>query len=257
MIYDFKTTNESAIVVAKQLKDLGISNPYIHLTLYDEDLVGVNPFDEENLSLAMKLKIKKEISRNIWYYQREIVRIEESGGTTRYKFHRGNIAQTFCFLLNLDIIEMLPRQQGKTIGAAVNYSWLYNFATINMQAIFSNKQLPDSQLNLTRVKNIIRKLPKYLKAHLDPSKDTDNLNKMRCDSNNNVIMSSPSPKDEASAEKIGRGNTVASLWFDEFSWLKFNKKVFDASAFAYSKAAEAAEKNHVPHSRVLTTTPIG
>lgn len=52
-----------------------------------------------------------------------------------------------------------------------------------------------------------------------------------------------------------RGCTCSVLWFDEFGFLKHNKKVWDSAAFAYSKAAEAAEKNGVPHSRLITTTP--
>lgn len=255
MIYDFNTTNESAIEVAKQLKDLGIENPYIHLQLYDKSLVGVDPFDEEHLTLRQKAKIKKEIRINLWYYLREIVRIKETGGTTRYKFHRGNIAQTYCFLLNLDVIELLPRQNGKTIGAVCNYSWLYNFATINMDGIFSNKQLADSQLNIARLNSVTELLPSYLKTHLNEKTDTDNLDKIRCDENNNSIKAVPSPKDISSAEKIGRGNTVACIWYDEFAFLKYNKRVFDAAAFAYSKASEAAEENGAPHSRIITTTP--
>lgn len=212
MIYDFNTSNESAIKVAKQLKDLGVENYCIHLTLYDESLAGIDPLDEKHLTLVQKAKIKKEIRINLWYYLREIVRIKETGGTTRYKFHRGNIAQTYCFLLNLDIIELLPRQNGKTIGACCNYSWLYHFSTINMDGIFSNKQLADSQLNVARMNNITELLPSYLKSHLNEKKDTNNLDKIRCDSNNNSIRAVPSPKDASSAEKIGRGNTVACIW---------------------------------------------
>lgn len=124
-----------------------------------------------------------------------------------------------------------------------------------MDGIFSNKQLADSQLNVARMNNITELLPSYLKSHLNEKKDTDNLDKIRCDSNNNSIRAVPSPKDASSAEKIGRGNTVACIWYDEFAFLKYNKKVFDAAAFAYSKASEAAERNGSPHSRIITTTP--
>lgn len=203
MIYDFNTTNESAIELAEQLRELGIKKYYFHLILYDESLVGVDPFDEENLTLEQQARIKKEIRINLWYYLREIVRIKETGGTTRYKFHRGNLAQTFNFLNNIDTIEVLPRQNGKTIGADCNYTWVYNYAATNLSCIFSNKQLSDSQLNIARFNKIVDELPSYLKTHLDDKKDTNNLDKIRCDANNNDIQSLASPKDEASADKLG------------------------------------------------------
>lgn len=254
-MYNFNTDNETAIVLADNLRNLGIRKYYIHLLLYDKSLVGIDPFDEDNLSLEQKARIKAEIRKNIWFYLREIVRIRETGGLTRYEFHRGNLAQTFTFINNIDTIEILPRQNGKTIGACCNYSWLYNFASTNMSCIFSNKEFKDSKLNIERLKNVNIELPSYLKTHYNDKLDTDRLDKIRCDVNNNVIEAIPSAKDEASADKLGRGVTVAGFWNDEFAFFKHNRIMWNASSFAYSKAAESAEKNGVPHSRLITTTP--
>lgn len=255
MIFDFNTNNESFIILVKKLKDLGIKKCYFPLKLYDETLVGVDPFNEEKLTLEQKSRILKEIRINIWYYLREIVRMKETGGITRYKAHRGNIAQTFCFINNIDVIEELPRQNGKTMGAVSNYSWLNHFASINSSCIFSNKQLADSQKNIERFAQVTELLPSYLKTHMNERVDTNNLDKIRYDLLNNEITALSTPRDDASADKLGRGCTVANLWFDEFAYLSRNKKVFDASAFAFSNASEAAERNGNPYSRIITTTP--
>lgn len=255
MIYDFQTTNDSFIKLAKQLKDEGVKNYKFFLVLYDHNLQGVDPYDEDNLSLEMKSRIKKEIRINPWYFLREVVVIPEAGGKIRFQAHRGNLAQSFCLFNNIDVIECLPRQNGKTIGAVADYQWIYHFATINTNMLFSNKQLADSQLNIKRFNDMTDALPSYLKSHLNEKLDTDNLNNIRCDSTNNTITALSTAKDEASADKLGRGCTVPIVWYDEFAFLKFNKKIFDSAAFALSKASESAKRNGTPYSRLITTTP--
>ena len=55
-IYDYETTNASFIAMASLLYKKGIKNYNFFLKLYDEDLVGVDPYDPD-LSLNMKMKI--------------------------------------------------------------------------------------------------------------------------------------------------------------------------------------------------------
>lgn len=69
--------------------------------------------------------------------------------------------------------------------------------------IFSNKQLQDSQENLKRIMDVIEVLPDYLKSHMNPKYDTDNINMLRLAENNNTIKALSSPKDEKSADKLG------------------------------------------------------
>lgn len=200
MIYDFNTKNTSFIKIAKQLKDEGIKNYKFMLQLFDPSIAGLDPHDEENLTLEQKVRIQREVRINPWYFLRECVRIPESGGSIPFQAHRGNIAQSFCLFNNIDVIECLPRQNGKTIGAVSDYLWIYHFATINTNMLFSNKQLADSQLNIKRFNDMTDALPKYLLAHLDEKMDTNNLNNIRCDSTNNTITAMSTAKDEASAD---------------------------------------------------------
>lgn len=104
--YQMSTTNQSFIDMHYYLKHKGIKNNRFFLALYDPDLAGVDPRDP-NLNAMMKRKILRECIVNFWYFIREVVRIPDQGGTVgsgkRYKLHRGNLAQNFCFLLNWNI----------------------------------------------------------------------------------------------------------------------------------------------------------
>jgi L-rhamnose mutarotase len=254
LIYDYQTKNISFIRMAKFLKDSGVKNYNFFLRLNDETLVGVDPHDP-NLSDEMKLRVQAEVMTNFWYYLREVVRIPESGGSTPFLLHRANLAQMFLMELNIDIIEVLPRQHGKTIGAVCRYTWVYHWGTTNSHMIFSNKQYSDSQLNIKRFNDITELLPPYLKKHLDPKKDTNNLASIACARNNNKIDAMSTANDIASADKLGRGNTVPIIWYDEFAFLKYNSTIYAAAAPAFSKASESAKKNGTPYGKLITTTP--
>lgn len=203
MIYDYQTKNISFIKMYKELKDLGIQNNKFHLILYDKDLLGVDPYDS-NLSLELQAKIYKECIINYWYYAREVVRIPTPAGSCMYELHRGNLATSFTQLLNINSIEILPRQHYKTYSAVCFYSWMYLFVAKNYNIAFSNKQLEDSQLNIKRLNDLIDLLPIYLKSHMDPKYDTNNINLLRIASNNNTIKALSTGKDKVSADRLGK-----------------------------------------------------
>jgi L-rhamnose mutarotase len=253
-MYDFNTKNISFIRMAKFLKDQGIKNYMFFLKLNDPALQGVDPYDP-NLSDEMKIRIQVEVMTNFWYYLREVVRIPESGGSTEFLLHRANLGQMFLMEHNIDLIEVLPRQHGKTIGAVCRYTWVYHWGTTNSHMIFSNKQYNDSQLNIKRFNDITELLPSYLKGHLNPKLDTNNLAAIACDKNNNKIDAMSTANDIASADKLGRGNTVPIIWYDEFAFLKYNSTIYTAAAPAFSRASKSAMKNGTPYGKLITTTP--
>ena len=254
MIYDFQTKNESFIELAYELKKEGRKNYQFFLCLFDEELVGVDPYDP-NLTDIQKLKINKEVMNNYWYFIREVVRIPEAGGSTDYKLNKLNLALSFCMDLSLNEFIEGPRQSGKTIGVCIRYVWTYHYGTINSQMGFSNKTLDDSMLNLKRFTDIFDLLPGYLKAHANKSLDRSNLDYIECKANGNNIKALASPITLASADKLGRGFTSPLFWFDEFAFLKYNGTVFAAAAPALSKAAESAANNGTPFGKTITTTP--
>jgi hypothetical protein len=63
MIYDIYTKNKSFITFAKFLKTKGVRNYAQHLILYDDSLVGVDPYSK-NLTDEQKAKIYAELTIN-------------------------------------------------------------------------------------------------------------------------------------------------------------------------------------------------
>lgn len=211
MIYDINTSNKSFLKLTQILKKLNVKNNKFILALYDESLVGIDPRDPD-LSLENKAKISIEIRKNFWYYIREVVRVPVPGGTSPYIIHRGNLAESFCCLNNLNSVVLLPRQHYKTISAAIFYSWLYYFIGTNYSIVFSNKEFADSQLNIKRLKDIQELLPEYLLPHLNEKNDTDNMTLIRLDYLNNSIKALSTSRDSAGAMKLGvRG--LASIFY--------------------------------------------
>lgn len=223
--YQVNTKNISFIKMFKMMSDLGIKNNKFHLTLYDKELMDIDPLDEDNLTVEQKARVIREVQQNFWYFVREIVRIPVPGGVKPYDLHRGNLALNWCLIRNLNSLLILPRQNGKTIGAVVYYLWLYNFGTTNSEIMFMNKSFDDSKLNLRRIKEIREQLPTYLQV-FNPRIDTDNVTHLKNGTNNNKIVAKPTATAEAQADNLGRGCTQPSQWYDEFAFLKYNSIIY-------------------------------
>ena len=262
--YQMSTTNQSFIDMHYYLKHKGIKNNRFFLALYDPDLAGVDPRDP-NLNAMMKRKILRECIVNFWYFIREVVRIPDQGGTVgsgkRYKLHRGNLAQNFCFLLNWNIFLELPRQHGKTISAICWYLWVFNFGTTNSEIMFMNKKHDDSKMNLQRLKDIRAALPSYLKmdAGYGPDgqkkKPRSNVETLEHISNGNKITTKPGAKSKALANTLGRGCTMPIQWYDEYAFIVFNSIIYLSATPAYKTASTNAAKNGAPYGILITTTP--
>lgn len=258
-IYDYDTTNASFIAMASILRRKGIKNYNFFLKLYDEDLVGIDPYDP-NLTQELKLKVIIECRRNFWYFIREVMRIPAPGGFMKFKLHRGNLAAAWALSNNIPTYLVLPRQHGKTWLVISFALWTFNFATDNTSMLFMNKQLNDSQLNLKRLKDARELLPDYLrmtKTVNDKGELKDgrsNVNKVE-NALHNEITAKASARNPISADELGRGMTVAWVWIDEFAFLQFNRIIYSAMAPAWSKAAEIATSRGRPTGKILTTTP--
>ena len=162
-VYQMSTNNKSFLEMHYFLKSQGIKNNRFMLVLFDPDLAGVDPHDP-NLSLMMKQKVLREVSINYWYFLREVVRVPSTGdpGGVKFRLNRGNLALNYCLLYNLNVFLEMPRQQGKTLAAAVRYLYVYNFGTANSEITFMHKDLTGSMDNLKKVKELRDMLPSYL-----------------------------------------------------------------------------------------------
>ena len=262
--YDFNTKNQSFINMFKYLQARGIKNCAFMLLLYDPDLAKVDPHDP-NLPDHWKARVLRECLLNYWYFIREVVRIPDQGSTTggvMYKLHRGNLAYNFCSLLNLNVYEILTRQQFKTMSAAVRYLYLFNFGTTYSSIYFLNQNHDKSKENLQHVKNVRALLPSYLRMDQPLSDGKRKVSKIpdRAETlghlfNANVIKTVPSARNRINAGNLIRGKTVPLIWFDEYAFIPYNEEVYLNGVPAYKTAAMNAKRNGKAYGLLITTTP--
>lgn len=264
--YQWDTTNLSFIKIAVLLKRAGIENYDFCLRLYDKSLMDVDPYDPD-LSFEDMGKVLVEISRNYFYFLREIARVPtegastDVGGGTPFQLNRGNLAQAWCFEHNLSHYLEMPRQFGKTTGAVQRYLWQFSYGTTSSTTIFMNMDKAASVSNLTRLKESRALLPEYLRMNfsLDDKgqlkADTDNVNEIKNKKLKNTILTKASARNVQNAERVGRGLTVPALWFDEFGHMLFNDVIHAAAIPAFMRASENAAAHDKPYAVCITSTP--
>ena len=258
----YNTRNQSFLDMHQYLKMKGIKNNSFMLMLYDPDLAYIDPRDP-NLHPLMKERVWRECMNNYWYFIREVVRIPDQGGSANgvmYKLHRGNLAFNFCSLLNINIFEILPRQQYKTITAVVRYLYLFNFGTTYSSMYFLNENHDKSKENLSRLKDIRAILPSYLRFNKPMGqkgllKVQDSVEKLSNPYNVNLIKTVPSARNRVHAGNLIRGKTVPLIWFDEYAFIPFNTEIYLNGVPAYKTAAMNAQRNGKAYGIVITTTP--
>ena len=258
------TSNKSFLEMHWWLKSQGIRNNKFFLQLYDVALANINPRDP-NLNDHWKARVLRECIVNEWYYIREIVRIPDSGGAvgggSPFKLDRGNLALLFSLQHNWNIFLEEPRQFGKTTGAVVHYSWVFNFGTTNSKMMFIHKKHDGSKENLQRLKDIRAALPSYLRMdrRIDENgkklKAIDNATTLEHLFNGNKILTMPSARNKSNANNLGRGATMPIHWYDEYAFMVFNKTIYNAATPAYKAASKSAASHGKPYGILITTTP--
>lgn len=172
---------------------------------------------------------------------------------------------TFCVLHCIDCYLLLPRQCYKTHSTIALLEWAYLFGTTNSQFNFLNKQQTDADANLAKFKLHKSVLPIWLQQNYNFIDDGDGERKIKKGMDNvrtiknpvtgNWIESKPSARTPEAADGIGRGNTSAFIWIDEYEFVSYIGQIMAASGPAYVRAAEIANKNNALHCRIITTTP--
>lgn len=259
-----ETTNKSFLDVHYFLKAKGIKNNAFFLSLYDTDLIGVNPFDPNNSTLY-KQKILRECMLNYWYWLRECVILNTEGSNmsqgTRYKLHRGNLAMNFLSVLNFNIFLELPRQHGKTTAAVLRYLWIFTIGTTNSQIMFIHKNHDGSKENLQRLKNYREALPSFLRidsmvgANGKQIRVPNTVETLENPANHNSIKTLPSARNKMLANTLGRGCTQPLQYYDEFAWILHNQLIYESATPAFSRASQNARAAGAPYGIILTTTP--
>lgn len=265
--YDMGTSNKSFLQLAQDLQLLGIKNFYFSLELKDPSLINIDPFAVDKnghttLSKDQISRVMMEITKNPWYFLREIARIPDQGGTAiPYKANRGNIAQAYCFVNGLDSWLCLTRQKGKTQSALAIEDWAYNFGTTNSQFIFVNKDGDNAKENLRRLTSQIDLLPEYLRfeSYLDDegkrTKARKNATRIEHPITHNSIIIKPKATSYDSALSLARGLTAPILHFDEPEFTNHIKTIVENSVSTFEQAAANAKRNNAMHGRIFTCTP--
>lgn len=263
-IYDFKTTNKSFIEVHLQLKMLGVNNNAFHLLLLNPLLQGIDPHDPD-ITPQQAMMVIQECKLNMFYYLREVVRVEEqgSGELIKFRMDRGTLAAAYHFANNINFYLMKPRQTGKTVGINAMLSWAFKFCGPNGDFLFSCYREDLAKKNLRGMRTILSHLPKYMQnmgtKAVDASgktvRKTDNITKYREPAQNNSAMVSQCASSEDAAETIGRGYTHIYQFFDEAEFTKYIDIIVKVSGMSFNTASQNARKNHSGYCRIFATTP--
>lgn len=261
--YQMTTNNRSFLEMHYYLKAKHISNNKFMLRILDPDLVAIDPRDPK-LNQIMKAKILREVRYNPWYFLREVVRIPAVGNPQgdMFKLTRATMALMVCLMYNLNVFLELPRQQGKTMSAAVWYLYVFNFGTTDAEIAFLNKQKGNAVDNLKRVKDLRDLLPSYLQMSQEYSmgdnkkkKFSSTIQSMEHSINKNTIKTYPSARNEMAASTLLRGKTISMLWCDEWAFTPYNSTIYLNSIPALNTAFNTAKRYGAPHGIVITTTP--
>ena len=251
-IYDYKTTNLSAIKLAVQLGRMGIKNNKFVLSLYQPELSGIDAHDP-NLSEIIKAKIAVECKLNIWYFLRECVRVPSQGkDAIPYIFNRANVALTWLFCNSVTPFLTMPRQVGKTISTISLMSWVMFIGGKRLSVALFAKDHDLVLENVERLKIIRDGLPYYLVS--TSMKDTENkegigYHKLQTKYTTTIAQAS---KTRASGQ--GRGPSLCLEHWDEFAYYTNNHISYSSATSAIVAAAEQVRETGMPCTNLITTT---
>lgn len=254
-IADTKTRNKSFLKMAKLYKELGIKNYYFHLALLQPELQGVDPHDEENLTLEQKTMILWEIDNNPWYLLREMI-LNKSAGFEReeqmYIANRANVAAMWLLCASIDYIQIQPRQTGKSFGTDCNSIWLlyYKYSDTQMNLITKDDSL--RQTNIKRIRDIRDEIPGYCNRH--SPKDDNNQISLSCRALNNKFISHVAQASEKGAMNLGRGLTSPYVDIDEGPFITHIELTISSAMGSMSTARENARRKGFPACTIFTTT---
>lgn len=254
-IVDTKTPNKTFLRLASVYKAMGVENYYFHLALLQPALQGIDPHDEDNLTLEQKAMILYECDNNPWYYLREVVLVKGAGLTRdecRFRANRANIAAMWMVLACIDYIQIQPRQTGKSFGTDTISLWLMYFCYRNtaMNLITKDESLRKS--NIARLKALRDTWPDYLNRNT--SKDDNNQISLSCNAMENKYYTHVSQSSEKAANNLGRGMTSPFIHIDEGPFINHIETTVSAAMGSTNEAREIAKRKGKPYCTVFTTT---
>jgi len=271
MMVQTRSTNVSAINMAKLLYGLNVKRWYLPLLLFDTSLNGVDPYSQ-NLTQDQQNAIMIECKQNLFYFAREAVRVPAAGVSTGVScfFHLGSFTSLFLTFNSISYYLEQPRQTYKTGTDAVINAWFFNFATNNATVGIFGYTEKKAKDNLHTVVEVLDMLPDYLCTHKykvirDSAGNVESYEAVRefgkspsvirNEIQNNRIEGKTTGKTQETARNAGRGSSYIKINFDELGWAKYNYLSYGAAQPAYDEVARVAEENGLPHCISMTSTP--
>jgi len=248
------TKNISALRIAKLLKEMGIKNNKFMLAITQKELFDIDPHNLKDSSSELKARITLECKINPWYYLREIIRVPASGvlDGIPYEFNRGNLCLTWVTYNSVNIMIVMPRQVGKSIGTQSIVSQLMYVSGTNYNTGAFAKDDSLRQQNVIRLKEMKESIPNYIL--LPSTADTDNKEGLSYKALNNSYKTFIAQKDPRAAAKQARGETFPFEHWDESAWYDNIWESFPSATSAMSAARDQALKMNLPSAIVQTTT---
>lgn len=259
--YDFSAGgNESFLVTAKELKNLGIKNYYFMLRIDNPRVADIDPF-KPDITKQEILALMTEYKNNMWSFMRSAVRVRTDAGIVRYTLHRGLAAAAWCFERCQDHCLCEPRQTYKTTGTIAGpIQWAFQTSS-NLNMHFFGKETDNTKRNLAHLKSDIEILPEWLQFKRYMAED-GKMKKARqaterLENNllHNTLTIHPKATSLTHAQGLGRGGSGAIIYYDEIEHTPFFGEIMANSAPLFKTASDNAAKAGKPYCRLMSCTP--
>lgn len=257
-IADVDTKNTSFVRYAALLEKMGVKNNLFHLSLLDKDLVGVDPHDP-NLDDVTKIKIVREVTTNIWYFLREVIKIPTVGSINNSPYLLNRLCGPFHWLYtqNISCFVIGPRQSGKSLCADVQHvGYLDIYCRKSPVDIIVNSSTLRTSSTEKRI-GLRSTIPEYITCRTTGGmrRDRENTEVIECKVLGNVIRCHLASDKLEGAQKIGRGLTAANRQVDEGPHCKNIHISLGIAEMGGTAAIQSAIANGTPYGTCITTTP--
>lgn len=254
--YDFGTKNNSFLLTAKELKELGIKNWYFMLEVKYPNLgvQDIDPYDP-NISPEDIGRILVECKNNPWFFFREVSRVPVRGsGTLPLYLHRAGCAAIWCWMNSFDFELVQPRQTYKTtvITAIMSYAMLFEYRNCDIPYMHKTEKRCTDNVGILR--DYIMTLPIYMNPWAT-NKHPPGLQSLKYEAHNVSIAVISAAKSETVATDKARGFSLFTWFVDECEFIPYMKAVIDGANPTIVQARQTAREQGIRASMMYASTP--
>lgn len=248
------TKNTSFLKMHCVLKKMGVKNNAFFLALHDKELEDIDPHNLKDPSEELATRISVEVTRNPWYFVREIVRLPATGiDPIRFQLNRANLFLIWSFYNSISTFLIEPRQTGKTITMATISNHLLYFLYKKSGIFLYAKDNDLIYDNIDRIKTIRDELPKYL-IKTQKTLDTENKSSIYYAKRETSFQTKAAQASVSSAFNVGRGKTYLPVFTDEGPFCANIHISYPVMMNSANKAREFARANSIPFGNIFITT---